>query len=87
MTDTMRAIVLDAPGPPGALTICEVPVPTPAPPVYSAPLSTRSAVITMPRGMSRARRSRRRVAGRGTLLVGAPGSLVGNLFDLSRGPP
>src|SRR5437016_9569849 len=30
MTDTMRAIVLDAPGPPDALTICELPVPTPA---------------------------------------------------------
>jgi NADPH2:quinone reductase len=31
MTDTMRAIVLDAPGPPDALTIRELPVPTPAP--------------------------------------------------------
>ena len=31
MTDTMRAIVLDAPGPPDALTIREVPVPAPAP--------------------------------------------------------
>lgn len=30
MTDTMRAIVLDAPGPPEALTIRELPVPTPA---------------------------------------------------------
>src|SRR5438067_3203485 len=30
MTDTMRAIVLDAPGPPEALTIRERPVPTPA---------------------------------------------------------
>jgi len=30
MTDTMRAIVVDAPGPPGALTIRELPVPTPA---------------------------------------------------------
>jgi NADPH2:quinone reductase len=30
MTDTMRAIILDAPGPPEALTIREVPVPTPA---------------------------------------------------------
>src|SRR2546426_4909495 len=30
MTDTMRAIVLDAPGPPDALTIRELPVPTPA---------------------------------------------------------
>src|SRR5437763_8700164 len=30
MTDTMRAIVLDAPGPPDVLTIREVPVPTPA---------------------------------------------------------
>src|SRR5438270_6477056 len=29
MTDTMRAIVLDAPGPPEALTIRELPVPTP----------------------------------------------------------
>src|SRR5205823_10012931 len=29
MTDTMRAIVLDAPGPPDALTIREPPVPTP----------------------------------------------------------
>src|SRR5207245_730139 len=29
MTDTMRAIVLDAPGPPDALTIREFPVPTP----------------------------------------------------------
>src|SRR3954470_24816993 len=29
MTDTMRAIVLDAPGPPDALTIGELPVPTP----------------------------------------------------------
>src|SRR5438876_1089376 len=29
MTDTMRAIVLDAPGPPDALTIRELPVPTP----------------------------------------------------------
>src|SRR5882672_2738712 len=30
MTNTMRAIVLDAPGPPNALTIRELPVPTPA---------------------------------------------------------
>jgi NADPH:quinone reductase len=30
MTDTMRAIVLDAPGPPDALKIRELPVPTPA---------------------------------------------------------
>jgi NADPH:quinone reductase-like Zn-dependent oxidoreductase len=30
MTDSMRAIVLDAPGPPEALTIRELPVPTPA---------------------------------------------------------
>src|SRR5260221_11445396 len=30
MTDTMRAIVLDAPGPPDALTIRELPVPKPA---------------------------------------------------------
>src|SRR5947208_8040422 len=30
MTDTMRAIVLDAPGPPDALTIRGLPVPTPA---------------------------------------------------------
>ena len=30
MTDTMRAIVLDAPGPPDALTIRRLPVPTPA---------------------------------------------------------
>src|SRR5207302_6317771 len=30
MTETMRAIVLDAPGPPRALTIRELPVPTPA---------------------------------------------------------
>src|SRR3954449_290020 len=30
MTDTMRAVVLDAPGPPDALTIRELPVPTPA---------------------------------------------------------
>jgi NADPH:quinone reductase-like Zn-dependent oxidoreductase len=30
MPDTMRAIVLDAPGPPDALTIRELPVPTPA---------------------------------------------------------
>src|SRR5438046_9272653 len=30
MTDTMRAIVLDAPGPPDALTIRELPVPTPS---------------------------------------------------------
>lgn len=30
MTDTMRANVLDAPGPPDALTIRELPVPTPA---------------------------------------------------------
>lgn len=30
MTDTMRAIVLDAPGPPDALSIRELPVPTPA---------------------------------------------------------
>src|SRR5436309_13074213 len=30
MTDTMRAIVLDAPGPPDALTIREPPVPSPA---------------------------------------------------------
>src|SRR6059058_1875875 len=30
MKDTMRAIVLDAPGPPEALTIRQVPVPTPA---------------------------------------------------------
>src|SRR3954447_645358 len=30
MTDTMRAIVLDAPGPPDALTIRELPIPTPA---------------------------------------------------------
>src|SRR5437879_780991 len=30
MTDTMRAIVLDAPGPPDALTIRELRVPTPA---------------------------------------------------------
>src|SRR2546423_996466 len=29
MTDTMRAIVLDAPGPPDALTIRELPIPTP----------------------------------------------------------
>src|SRR3954470_6844944 len=29
MTDTMRAIVLDAPGPPDALTIRELPMPTP----------------------------------------------------------
>ncbi|MDQ1480454.1 MAG: hypothetical protein QOI44_1315 [Actinomycetota bacterium] len=28
--DTMRAIVLDAPGPPDALTVRELPVPTPA---------------------------------------------------------
>lgn len=31
MTDTMRAIVLDAPGPPEALTIRQLPVPTPGP--------------------------------------------------------
>src|SRR5438034_11625652 len=31
MTDTMRAIVLDAPGPPNALTIRELPVPIAAP--------------------------------------------------------
>ncbi len=31
MTDTMRAIVLDAPGPPDALRIRELPVPTLAP--------------------------------------------------------
>jgi NADPH:quinone reductase-like Zn-dependent oxidoreductase len=31
MTDTMRAIVLDAPGPPEALTIRAIPVPTPRP--------------------------------------------------------
>src|SRR5438552_18399759 len=31
MTDTMRAIVLDAPGPPEALRVRELPVPTPAP--------------------------------------------------------
>ena len=30
MTDTMRAIVLDAPGPPETLTIRELPIPTPA---------------------------------------------------------
>src|SRR5439155_10451739 len=30
MTDTMRAVVLDAPGPPEALTIREVPRPAPA---------------------------------------------------------
>jgi NADPH2:quinone reductase len=30
MTDTMRAVVLDAPGPPDALTIRELPVPSPA---------------------------------------------------------
>src|SRR2546421_7251120 len=30
MADTMRAIVLDAPGPPSALTIRQLPVPTPA---------------------------------------------------------
>jgi len=30
MTDTMRAIVLDAPGPPDALTIRELAVPKPA---------------------------------------------------------
>src|SRR5207253_7592636 len=30
MADTMRAIVLDAPGPPDALTIRELPIPTPA---------------------------------------------------------
>src|SRR5829696_6450829 len=30
MSDTMRAIVLDAPGPPDALRIRQVPVPTPA---------------------------------------------------------
>src|SRR4051795_8514430 len=30
MTETMRAIVLDAPGPPDALTIRDLPVPTPA---------------------------------------------------------
>ncbi|MDJ0105895.1 alcohol dehydrogenase catalytic domain-containing protein, partial [Rhodococcus erythropolis] len=29
MTDTMRAIVLDAPGPPEALTIKEIPIPAP----------------------------------------------------------
>src|SRR3954452_9136019 len=31
MTETMREIVLDAPGPPGALTIRELPIPAPAP--------------------------------------------------------
>jgi NADPH:quinone reductase-like Zn-dependent oxidoreductase len=31
MTSTMRAIVLDAPGPPAALTIRELPIPVPAP--------------------------------------------------------
>src|SRR2546421_7285652 len=31
MTETMRAVVLDAPGSPDALTIRELPVPTPAP--------------------------------------------------------
>src|SRR5205085_301250 len=30
MPDTMRAIILDAPGPPDALTIRELPIPTPA---------------------------------------------------------
>src|ERR1700694_1196979 len=30
MSNTMRAIVLDAPGPPDALTIRELPIPTPA---------------------------------------------------------
>jgi NADPH2:quinone reductase len=30
MTNTMRAIVLDAPGPPTALIIRELPIPTPA---------------------------------------------------------
>ena len=29
MTETMRAVVLDAPGPPEALTIRELPIPTP----------------------------------------------------------
>src|SRR5207302_8535650 len=31
MTDTMRGVVLDAPGPPEALRVRELPVPTPAP--------------------------------------------------------
>lgn len=31
MPDTMRAIVLDAPGPPEALTIRDLPIPVPAP--------------------------------------------------------
>src|SRR5437870_7981355 len=31
MTGTMRAVVLDAPGPPEALRICELPVPEPGP--------------------------------------------------------
>lgn len=31
MPATMRAIVLDAPGPPTALSIRELPIPTPAP--------------------------------------------------------
>src|SRR2546421_12911915 len=30
MADTMQAVVLDAPGPPDALTVRELPVPTPA---------------------------------------------------------
>src|ERR1700716_4712539 len=31
MSDTMRAVVLDSPGPPSALTIRELPIPIPAP--------------------------------------------------------
>jgi NADPH:quinone reductase len=31
MTTTMRAIVLDAPGPPSALQVCEIPIPVPQP--------------------------------------------------------
>jgi NADPH2:quinone reductase len=31
MTGAMRAVVLDAPGPASALTIRELPIPTPAP--------------------------------------------------------
>src|SRR5439155_26670743 len=59
MTDTMRAIVLDAPGPPDVLTIREHPVPTPnreAPPAANVEATRRLPVAPQPaeaRGVGR----------------------------------
>jgi hypothetical protein len=46
---TMRAVVLDAPGPPSTLAICKVPVPVPVPvPSASLTAGTRTTPASPP---------------------------------------